>query len=151
MASKARSSRTLVGTYSRFRERRGEPTQRSRRLDRLPSTIKLLDRISLPPKKVFTPAAVDDLSRRKFLTRQRLVQKARWLPAKQALTNKPLKKLSTRLALDEHTRSRTICQDRAERKETLFALGVAGRSGGSPGRNGKYHKTSNSLVNCRRK
>lgn len=41
-----------------------------------------------------------------------------------------------------------FCQQRRERKEVLFAKGVAGRSGGSPGRRGTYRRRAESQWRC---
>lgn len=40
------------------------------------------------------------------------------------------------------------CARRSERKEVLFAQGVAGRRGGSPGKRGRYHRTITSNYSC---
>lgn len=41
-----------------------------------------------------------------------------------------------------------FCARRGVRKEVLFAKGVAGRRGGSPGRRGRYFRNQNSAWRC---
>lgn len=45
---------------------------------------------------------------------------------------------------------KTTCQKRHERIEVLFAKGIAGKAGGSPGRKGTYHRTPDSSQSCER-
>jgi len=46
---------------------------------------------------------------------------------------------------------KTVCQKRHERAQVLFAKNIAGKAGGSPGRNGTYHRTPDSNESCERK
>lgn len=41
-----------------------------------------------------------------------------------------------------------FCARRKERREVLFARGVAGRAGSSPGRRGRYFRNQNSAWRC---
>lgn len=61
-----------------------------------------------------------------------------------------IRRVMTTLRVDrrlskEIRRKLGICQKRTARKEVLFSLGIAGRSGGSPG---PYKRDPNSKVRC---
>lgn len=43
------------------------------------------------------------------------------------------------------------CEQRAARQGVLFAKGIAGRAGGSPGKHGTYKRTEESKISCERR
>lgn len=65
-------------------------------------------------------------------------------PAKPALASTA----SVSFGPEAHLKEPTICARRSTRRVTLFAMNIAGKSGGSPGKNHTYKRSPDSERSC---
>lgn len=113
-----------------------------RRRDQEPSKGKAVlwrkDRAATPEQK----AAAARILKRERIERQR---NALWTVEDEQVQQTP----TYNLFFQDGTRQ-DVCQTRATRAGVLFAKGIAGKKGKSPGKGGTYKRTETSSIQCER-
>lgn len=125
----------------------GEPPSRSRRAQRLPLDKFTLDRLNALTSP-YANVGRSSLLNRSSRTSPAEYRKVRRLPDTPE-TIRPRRDLLNSLQL-VGLKKTPFCAKRRSRREVLFSLQVAGRSGSAPGKRGHYRRTSESSFSCRR-